>query len=141
MLGLGMHTLIMTVGNAWLLMLISYVRNNQYCTLLDYLANLVFCVELVTNCSGFLLWVLRSILGRLPHWACVFFSISDSVCFFTLTFLIDQVMLLKFLYVTRWKNVGQLNDDLFHSVSQAVTGTFAALYTGYLLLTDAFNAN
>ena len=129
----------MTVGNTWLLMLISYVRNNQYCTLLDYLANLVFCVELVTNCSGFVLWTLRSFISPLPRWACIAFSISDSACFFTLTLLVDQIMLLKYLYVTRWRNVGQLNDDLFHYASQAVTGIFTALYIGYLLLTGAFN--
>ena len=119
---------ILICGTYLLMTVMDYARDNQYATLVDYLINISFTILMYTNFSGFSLWILRSVIGPLPVHACQVFTISDSVSWFILTMIVNQTLLIKLLYVTRWRSVGQINDDIFFEFFKAVNVTFAILH-------------
>ena len=138
LVALFFFAIILILGSYLLGVVINYVTNHQYATLLDYLTSIMFCVLIFTNFSGFLLWGLRSVFGPLPLKVCQGFSITDSSSGFILTVVLNQFVLLKLLYVTCWKSVGQLNDDVFFEFFKATNITFVILHAAAQILCDEY---
>ena len=128
LVGIFLYSVILTLGTFLVSVIISYIQDNQYATLLDYLVNASFLTLMFTNFSGCLLWVLRSSFSHLPLVVCQAFGITDSASWFMLTLLLNEMLLMKVLYVTYWKSVGQLNDDIFFAFFKAVNTTFVILH-------------
>ena len=90
LVALFFFAIILILGSYLLRVVINYVTNHQYATLLDYLTSIMFCVLIFTNFSGFMLWGLRSVFGPLPLKVCQGFSITDSSSGFILTVVLNQ---------------------------------------------------
>ena len=125
--GISLFAFVLSMGSFLIILIINHVRDNQYATLLDYLVNNSLLIIMYTNYSGFVLWLARSCFGSLPLVVSKMFSLNDSVSFFLLSFIVDQTLLFKMLYVTCWKSVGQVNDDIFYEFFKALNITFAVL--------------
>ena len=127
LLAMALFSINIIAGTYLQLTVINHVRDNQYATLLDYLMNAIVLSMMYSNWSGSVMWIVRSCFGPLPEIICHLYSLSDSIIWFLTTLLIDEMVFLKLLYVTCWKSVGQLNDDIFYEFFKAINLTFSLL--------------
>ncbi|XP_059085631.1 uncharacterized protein LOC131882493 [Tigriopus californicus] len=101
-------------------------------TLIHSLTLFVYKMPIVHNMTRFNIEVARALLGPLPNLLCmttVFFNIFLTIVSL-LTF--NEIMVLRYLYICVWKNVGKLNDDFFSAfliVANLFLGSFFALVT------------
>ncbi|TRY79488.1 hypothetical protein TCAL_16022 [Tigriopus californicus] len=89
-------------------------------------------MPIVYNMTRFNIEVARALFGPLPNLLCmttVFFNIFLTIVSL-LTF--NEIMVLRYLYICVWKNVGKLNDAFFSAfltVANMFLASFFALVT------------
>ena len=74
--------------------------------------------------------VARYTFGPLPISACWIYDTSANVLGLCMILVSDEIILLKLLLASIWKNTSELNEDFVMFFTKAFCGLFSLIYTG-----------
>ena len=127
--------LIQTAGNYLLATMIYSIGQDPVALLTERLLALIVEVVLVLNGLQ-LITALRYLFGPLPSALCWSVDAAAACASLCLVLVSDEIILLKVLFASVWRNVGELNDDFFVLFNRVLMFVFAVLYAGELYLSQ-----
>ena len=118
-----------TFGNSMIQVLRSYISDNQYSMLTDRMESLFMLIIMVYNVYIFLAELVQLLYPSPSLFVCGLFAVTLRHLYLMAVIVFLQMIILRLLYMTRWKNVGALHDDFFMRFFQITTIVLSSLYS------------
>ena len=80
----------------------------------------------------------RVFFGPLPSWLCTLYALSFYVRLLLTLMAFLSMQVIRILYFTAWRNVGDLNDGLILCIYHVVAWALALFFAGCLYITDTY---
>ena len=128
-------------GNSFLILIIQHTRENQYALITDRLDLLWQCSAIFHNFARFIYGMVLFASSKSNTTFCVVLTLIFVLVGVVIGMNVMLSFALRLLYLTRWKNVGTLNDDFCLAFLQTLAIFTTALYGFWYIVFGKYEEN
>ena len=125
----SISSLTATLGNFVLHILRKFVSENQYSSLNDWMESLFFLISMVANIHVLAMGMIYQLsYPHTSHFTCASLTIFLRLLYVMGVIISLQSTIIRLLYLTKWKNVGAINDEFFMRFLSITMTVLSILY-------------